>query len=241
MEKVKPVLLTNFFEQKKTIETLTEESRADMDFYLFLGASSIITALGLMLDSSIVVIGGMLVAPLLFPILSLGMGVVTSSKDAIIRSIDILWKSIIIVFLFSFVLAFLLNGSGVTETMYRASQATLSHFLIAFVSGIVASFAWVKRNINASLPGIAVSVSLIPPLATFGIGISMFEKGITSGSLLLFMINLLGIVLASVIVFSLFGFSGLQSVQEQIIDDENRKNKSDENRPPNLSGPHPQV
>jgi len=59
--------------------------------------------------------------------------------------------------------------------------------------------------------------------------------------LLLFMINLLGIVLASVIVFSLFGFSGLQSVQEQIIDDENRKNKSDENRPPNLSGPHPQV
>jgi len=59
--------------------------------------------------------------------------------------------------------------------------------------------------------------------------------------LLLFMINLLGIVLASVIVFSLFGFSGLQSVQEQIIDDEKKKNGSGEDEPVDLSGPHPQV
>lgn len=223
MEKIKPLFLTNFFEQKKTVETLIEESRADSDFYLFLGASAIITTLGLILDSSIVVIGGMLVAPLLFPILSLGMGVATSSKEAIGRAFGILAKSIALVFIFSFILSFLTDATKVTDTMRLASVATINHFLIAFVSGIIASFAWVKQNVNASLPGIAVSVSLIPPLATSGIAVSLLQKEVISGSIFLFIINLLGIVLASVIMFSLFGFSNLHTVQEKIIDEEKER------------------
>ncbi len=221
--KVKPVLWASFFDQKKTVETLTEESRADTDFYLFLSGSTIITTMGLIMNSSIVVIGGMLVAPLLFPILSLGMGVATSSVDAIKRSIIIILKSIVLVTLLSLLVAFLMNDGPITSVMQLASQATISHFFIAFISGVVASFAWVKQNVNGQLPGIAVSVSLIPPLATFGVGLSTFERALTSGSLLLFLLNLLGIVFASIIIFSLFGFSNMHKVQEKIIKEEKRE------------------
>ncbi|NIT71454.1 DUF389 domain-containing protein, partial [candidate division KSB1 bacterium] len=189
-----------------------------------------ITTLGLLMDSSVVVIGGMLVAPLLFPILSIGMGIATSSQDAIIRALAIVGKSVLVVFLFSFLLSFLLNGPAITDTMQVASQATISHFLIAFVAGIVASFAWAKQDINATLPSIAVSVSLIPPLAVFGIGISMFEKALTSGAMFLFIINLLGIVLASVIVFSLFGFSNMHIVQEKLVEEERRQKEEEQRR-----------
>jgi len=222
--KIKPVFWASFFDQKKTVEALTEESRADTDFYLFLAGSTIITTLGLILDSSIVVIGGMLVAPLLFPILSLGMGVATSSADAINRSLLTIAKSIILVAVIALFVSFLMDGHKITPVMELASQATVAHFLVAFISGIVASFAWVKQNINGQLPGVAVSVSLIPPLATFGVGLSMFERTITSGSLFLFLLNLLGIVFASVIIFSLFGFSNMHKVQEKVIDDEKKEN-----------------
>jgi len=218
--KVKPVFWTSFFDQKKTVEALTEESRADSDFYLFLAGSTMITTLGLIMDSAIVVIGGMLVAPLLFPILSLGMGVATSSADAIMRSIVTIGKSIALVTAVSLSIAFLMNGNEITSVMQLASEATISHFLIAFTSGIVASYAWVKQNVNGQLPGVAVSVSLIPPIATFGVGLSMFERTITSGSMFLFLLNLLGIVFASIIVFSLFGFSNMHRIQEKVIKEE---------------------
>jgi len=220
MTKVKSVFWTTFFEQKKTVEDLTEESSTSTDFYVLLAGSTIITSLGLLMDNSIIVIGGMLVAPLLFPILALGMGITTSSRPAIKRSLAIIGKSIFLVTIIAFFVAFLVNPAEPTSIMHFASQTTIGHFLIAFVSGIVASFAWVRQNINASLPGIAVSVSLLPPLATLGIGLSMFDKVITSGSLFLFIVNLLGIALAGVIVFTLFGFSGLQKVQEKVIEEE---------------------
>lgn len=223
--KIKPVFWTSFFSQKETVETLTEESRANVDFYVLLAGSTIITTFGLVLNNSVVVIGGMLVAPLLFPILALGMGVTTSSKQAIKRSLAIIGESVFLVAVISFFTAFLLNAKEVTTTMQFASQTTIIHFLIAFTSGVMASFAWVRQNINASLPGIAVSVSLLPPLATFGIGISMFEKTITSGALFLFIVNLLGIAIASVIVFALFGFSNMQKVQEDIIEEEEEMEK----------------
>lgn len=220
MAKIKPVFWTSFFEQKETVETLTEQSNANVDFYVLLSGSTIITTLGLILDNSVIVIGGMLVAPLLFPILALGMGVTTSSKQAIKRSLLIIGEAVFLVAIIAFFIGFLFNITESTSIMHFASQTTIAHFLVAFVSGIVASFAWVRQSVSASLPGIAVSVALLPPLATFGIAISMFEKATMSGALFLFIINLLGIALASVIIFALFGFSGLQKVQEEVIEEE---------------------
>ncbi len=218
------VFFSNFLEQKKTVETLTKESRADIDFYIFLAGSGIITTLGLLINSAVVVIGGMLVAPLLFPIMSLGMGIVTSSKEAISRSISTIGKSVLLVFVISFSIAFLMNAQTSTPVIELASTASLEHFIIAFISGIVAAFAWVRQNTNASLPGIAVSVSLIPPLSSFAIGVSLLDKGIASGSLMLFIINLIGIAIAGLLVFSLFGFSNMQKVQEHVIREEKKEN-----------------
>jgi len=219
----KPVFSSSFFQQKKTIELLIKESRADGDFYLFLSFSSFIATLGLLLNNPIVIVGAMLVAPILVPILALGMGIVTASKGALRRSIIILIKSIVTVVLISFVTAFLLNQRETTEQLFLASKVNFIFFLVAFFSGIVASFSWIKQNVSLSLPGVAITVSLIPPLASVGIALSMFSREIFSGSLLLFLINLLGIVVASTVMFSLFGFARMQEVEDKEIEKEEKE------------------
>lgn len=222
---VKSVFFTNFFEQKKTVESLLKESQPNTSFYLFLSVSAFITTLGLMTGNIVVIIGGMLVAPLLFPILSLGMGIATSSSRAMIRATKVIIKSLLTVSIVSFVTAFILNAKEITEPMILASTPDILFFLTAFASGIIAAYAWVKKNIESSLPGVAVTVSLIPPLALIGISVSFFSRDLFSGSVTLFLINLLGIVLASTIVFSLFGFSRLQEIEEERIKEEDLSEK----------------
>lgn len=227
---IKPVFLTNFFEQKRTIESLLKESQASGAFYLFLSLSAFITTLGLLINNAVIIIGGMLVAPLLFPILSFGMGIATSSRHAIVRSIKIIGKSMFVVFGIALITTFLLGGSEITDQMRLASELSIVFFLTAFASGIIAAFAWVKENISSTLPGIAVTVSLIPPLAVSGAAAALLSRELFSGAFTLFLINFLGIVLASTIIFVLFGFPGLQKVEEQKIQEEHVKEEKDKEK-----------
>ncbi len=223
-----PVLWASFFQRRKTIETLTEESRANANFYIFLSFSAFISALGLLLDNPIVIVGAMLIAPILFPILSFGMGIVTSSRDAIMRSLKILWRAILVVFGVSFVTAFVVNEREVTEQLLLSSTPNFLFFLVAFFSGGIASFSWVKQNAPNILPGVAITVSLLPPLSAVGISVSLFSRDLFAGGLLLFVINLLGIVLSSIVIFSLFGFSRDQDIQEEEIEEEKKEVKKEE-------------
>ena len=218
---VNSVFISHVFEKKKSLEQLIEESKADSDFYLFLSISAIISTLGLLANNSVVVIGGMLVAPLLYPILFLSMATATSSRDGIVRAVNILGKSIILVAAISIVTSFLFHSGEITSEILLRTKPDLIAFLIAFFAGIAASFGWVKNSgVSSSLAGIAVSVSLVPPLATFGIGVASLDKLIVSGAITLFIINLLGIVLAGIIIFALFGFSNLQATEEKKIKEE---------------------
>lgn len=222
------VFIASFFDKKKTIESLTEESKPDSNFFVLLSGSALLATLGFLIDSTVVLIGAMLVAPLLVPILSLGMGVVTSSRIAINRSFKIISKSILVVLVTSFITAFLFGDRQVHEILLLSSQTTLIHFFIAFVSGVVASYAWARSDANSSLVGVAVSVSLIPPLSAVAIGLSLGAGAIVSGALTMFITNLIGITLAGVIIFSLFGFAQLQSVQEKKVIQESEETPESE-------------
>ncbi len=224
---IKPVFFTNFFEQKKAIESLIRESRANTSFYLFLSIAAFISTLGFMVNNAVVISGGMLVAPLLIPILSLGMGIAMSSMGAIGRAMKTLAKSVVTVFLISFLTAFFLSGTGtaITEQMKFASDLNIITFLVAFASGIVAAYSVVKESTYSVLPSIAVTVSLLPPLSVVGIAASLFSKDLFASSFTLFLVNFLGIVVASTIVFALFGFSGLQSIQERRLAEEREEER----------------
>lgn len=95
--------------------------------------------------------------------------------------------------------------------------------IIAILAGFAASFALVKPQLNETLPGIAISVAIIPPLAVTGIGIANLNLLLISGSFLLFLVNLIGVVFASMITFSLMNFYAQRSEAKKSITKEDQK------------------
>lgn len=213
----KTVLWASFFDQKKSLEKLIEESRADGDFYFFLSISSFITTLGLLFDNVVIVVGGMLVAPLLYPVLALSMGITTSNFDSILRSLKILGKSVIFVFLVTILTGIFFKGDIITQDLLINPPPISIFFLVALAAGLGAAFSWVKQNLSSLLPGVAISVALIPPLCAVGIGIIHGNYDLSLNAATIFLVNSFGIALSALVIFSLFGFSRLQKEEEKLI------------------------
>lgn len=193
-------------QRKETIDQLVEVSLLTSEYLLLLGLSAIIVVSGLLINSASVIIGGMVVAPLLSPILTMAMGVVLADFKLMRKSAVTLAVSIGVVVLFSVLMTLFYPGRGLNAEIIERSSASLAHLIIAIAAGILAAFALAKPSISQTITGIAVSVSLLPPIVATGIGIALTDWGLTSGSLTLFIINFLGIVLAATVVFSLMGF-----------------------------------
>ena len=200
---------------------LIQESRLDNDFYFMLIISAIISTAGLLMGSASVVIGGMLLAPLLTPILTLALGIVTSEKPAVFRSLYIIGKSSLIVLGISFLVSFLINSDNLENLeIIQRIQPSLLYMYVALFSGAGAAYTWTKPNLSASLPGVAVSVAILPPLCTVGIGLSFFDKAIIAGSLQIFLINLVGIAVSSAVVFAFLGFFKAKNIEVEEIEKE---------------------
>lgn len=200
---------------------LIQESRLDNDFYFMLIVSTIIATAGLISGSAAVVIGGMLLAPLLTPILTLALGIVTSEKPAFFRSLYIIGKSSIIVLGISFLVSFLVNSDNLeNQEIIQRTQSSLLYMYVALFSGAGAAYAWTKPNLSASLPGVAVAVAILPPLCTVGIGLSVLDKAIITGSLELFLINIIGVAISAAVVFAFLGFFKTKKVEVEEIEKE---------------------
>ncbi|MBU2330360.1 DUF389 domain-containing protein, partial [Patescibacteria group bacterium] len=73
-----------------------------------------------------------------------------------------------------------------------------------------------------TLPGVAISVALVPPLASAGVALSVFEWGVFSNALMLFIVNVIGILFSAMIVFALLRFSVKRAVAVEVVKEEER-------------------
>ena len=214
-------VFNNLSEKDKSnaVENLIENSTPSKDFFLMIILSILMATFGLLINSSAVIIGSMLIAPMLYPVLSLALGITLSDPKLIYRSFYTVIKSLVFGISGAAIIAvfFSNNEYDITNEIVARIQPSLAYAGIAVIAGLAASFAVVKPKISDSFPGIAISVALIPPLAVTGIGIARFDWGIISGSFVLFLINIAGIVFSSMIVFSLMNLYLKRKVAETTI------------------------
>jgi len=223
-------LLTNLKEndKKTAVEKLIADSTPRDDFFLMITFAVLMATLGLLTNSASVIIGSMLIAPLLSPILGVSMGVVMADRALISRAVFTVMKSIAFAVPSAALVAlFFSHLAGVgpelnAEIHARLKPEILSGF-IALVSGFAASYALIKPQLSASLPGVAVSASLIPPLAVTGIGIARLDWSIITDSFILFLLNAGLIVFSSVVVFSLVRFYKEQPAARLAMKKEDKK------------------
>jgi uncharacterized hydrophobic protein (TIGR00341 family) len=196
------------------ISTTLEESEPNSSYYLMLVLAVTMATIGLFLDQVTIVIGSMLIAPVISPVVSFSLGVTLADFEILKKSLRTVIISTFVAFvtgtlitLFIDPLKFPINNEILSRT-----EPSMMYFLVAFIAGIAAAFAKAKENLSITLPGVAISTALVPPLAVVGIGVGRWDWMILSNSFLLFLANILGIAMAALIVFSLLDLHKKKSV-----------------------------
>lgn len=193
-------------DKSKAIEDLIIESTPDKDFFFMVVLSVLMATFGLLINNIPVLIASMLIAPLLSPVLSLALGIVMADNHLIGRSVITLAKAVVLaVFLSAMVTFFFLPlvSDGLVGYSDAAWDIFIILFFISVLAGTAASFATVSPTLNAALPAAAIAVTFIPPIAAIGIGIAKLNWTIISNAVMIFMLNVLGIVFSALVMFSL--------------------------------------
>ncbi len=191
-------------------DTASAATNTGVAYWLVLVISGSIAVLGLALNSAAVVIGAMLIAPLLAPVVGLALALAIGDGQLAVETAIVVFASTLAVILAGALLAFVLPVAFQTMTSEIASRTrpTTLDLAIAAFSGLAGASVAVARKskLSGAIPGVAVAVALVPPLAVAGYGIGTgWDWTIVRGSLLLYGANLAGIVMSAMVVFILAG------------------------------------
>ncbi len=170
--------------------------------------STAIAVFGILADSTAVVIGAMLVAPLMFPVLGGAAAIVMGWPRRILSRTVIVAAGSALAVLIAAAISFVVPGRVTplpAELMARTSPNLLD-LGIALAAGAAGAYGQVRRHASDVLTGVAVAVALVPPLAVVGITLQLTEWQLAVGASLLFLANVVGIVIAASVTFLAAGF-----------------------------------
>ena len=179
-------------------------------FAVLMALATAIATFGIGVDSTAVVIGAMLVAPLMTPILGISAGLINGrSRSASISGLIVLGGAIGSVAIAWALSALIPDLSTVVanEQVTSRTAPSLLDLAIAIAAGAAGAYGVSRKESTEALPGVAVAIALVPPLAVIGITLQAADYGQAAGATLLFLTNLFSIVLMAGIVFLLVGYS----------------------------------
>ncbi|MGB5965903.1 MAG: TIGR00341 family protein [Sulfurimonadaceae bacterium] len=202
---------------KELFIALRESSRVSSVFIILMVLSTLLTTTGLFQNSTPVIIGAMILAPLMAPIVSFSMGVVRGEKELLKESTTTLMVGIVTALAFSCLYTYLMPLNLLTEEMRGRLNPNILDLMVAILSGVAGAYAQAKSEIAKSLAGVAIAVALVPPLSVTGIGIGWWDMAIVYGSFLLFMTNLAGMTLAAALTFLILGYAPVKRATKGIV------------------------
>jgi len=157
-------------------------------FFVLLFLSTVIAAYGVLNDSTATVIGAMIVAPLMTPIMATAAALVMGAIDRSVKSLLLVGAGMVMVIALSWLIGVSYSGvisfSQNTQIVARVSPRT-TDLMIALASGAAGAFAFSRDDIADSLPGVAIAISLVPPLGVVGISLSQGQWVSAWGAMLL--------------------------------------------------------
>jgi uncharacterized hydrophobic protein (TIGR00271 family) len=179
-------------------------------FTVLLFLSTVIATFGVINDSSATVIGAMIIAPLMTPIMATAAALVMGRMDSALRSSLLVVLGVALVIGVSLLIGVIMNTIShisYTQNTQITSRISprLTDLFIALASGAAGAFAMSRDDIADSLPGVAISISLVPPLCVVGLGLSAGEWTVAWGAMQLFLTNFFSILLAGGGVLAFLG------------------------------------
>ncbi len=192
---------------KYMTDSLLEDSTANTSFIVLILGSCVIATSGLLANSTAVIIGAMLIAPLMLPIRGLAFGILEADRDLIRTSVRAVLIGTGLAIAISAFLGLSVNLSDYGSEVWNRSRPNLLDLGIAITAGALAGFAKIEAKLSSSLAGTAIAVALMPPLCVVGLWLAQLEMTEALGALLLYVTNLMGITLACMMAFLWAGYS----------------------------------
>lgn len=190
---------------------LSTNSRFDFDFIALISLSTLIAGLGLIRNSASVVIGAMLVAPLMSPLIGAGFALIQGNVLLIRSAMRSVLLGFAVAFAIGIVLGLVIPGIELSNAEISSrGHPNLLDLIVALASGVAAAYATGRPNLVSALPGVAIAAALVPPIATAGITFSCLEFTLSAGALLLFLTNIVAIILGTTMAFWAIGITPRQ-------------------------------
>ncbi len=213
----------DYFELKKKeqedfniFDVLYQGAQPTAEYYILTILSCIIATIGLIQNSTAIIIGAMIVAPLMTPILAFSLGVVWGELRLIKISSFAILKGVVWPIIISALITYLTPITTFSTEIMSRTVPSFFDIIVAIASGFVGAYGYANKKISNTIIGIAIAVALMPPLCTIGIGLGKGHMAVAYGATLLFIINLISISLAGAIVFWLLKIHPISAEKEEV-------------------------
>lgn len=178
----------------------------------------IICSVGLDINSTAVVIGGMLISPLMGPLMGIGMGLSRIDLDLIKTSGYNILIAMALSIATSALYFFISPLDKVQSELLSRTSPAIWDVIIAISGGIAGIIAYTRKEKNNVIPGVAIATALMPPLSTAGFGLASGNFQYFWGALYLFLINSIFIAIGTYIIIRI-----LKIRRKQYVDPKREK------------------
>lgn len=213
------VSINHDVDRDKTVKSIVADIEFSGTNIWILICSIVIASVGLINDSTAVIIGAMLISPLMGPIRGIGLALSTNDFKVLVKSLSNFGIMIVVSVLASF-LFFIVNPIKTeTSELFSRSEPQVLDILIAFFGGLAGVISATIKNKGGTLtvvPGVAIATALMPPLCTIGYGLAIADWNYFLGAFYLFLLNSVFICLATFLVLRLLKFPLVQFVNPKI-------------------------
>jgi uncharacterized hydrophobic protein (TIGR00271 family) len=192
-------------ERKELLGRIAIGAAGGVDFIVMMLLAATLASLGLLQGSTAVVIGAMLVAPLMGPLVAAGLALAQGNLSLFRAALSVCGLGILLGLGASLFFGAINPGFEASMEIEARGNPDVLDLFIAFASGMVAAYAMGRPNVSGTLAGVAIAAALLPPLAVVGIGLTNDEMIIAGNAAILFATNLVAIILGAGLIFRLLG------------------------------------
>jgi len=200
-------------DRKALLEQVELGAHGGVDYLVMMVLSSGLASLGLLEDSTAVVIGAMLVAPLMGPLIGAGLALAQGNLVLYRNSIGVALQGLLIGFAMSLVMGLLNPGFETSLEIEARGSPDILDLGVAVLSGFVAAYALGRPGLANTLAGVAIAAALVPPLCVVGIGLTNDQPFVAANSAILLLTNLVAIILSAAGAFWLLGIRGVDKTK----------------------------
>jgi len=186
------------FEGEELVRDAEESSFSSLDFLVLIIISAVLAAFGLILNSNAVIIGAMLVAPLMTPLIALATGLVVGNIQIMRQAAVTVLQAVLAALIVALIVGWISGTSIVTTEMAARGNVTFLDMGVALASGFIGAYAKARKDIPSALAGVAIAAALMPPLVTIGLALSFRDWALAQT-------NIVSITLAAWVTFLWLG------------------------------------